>query len=75
MTVKIILPDALAESLDDLKEQTKADSLDEVVKDALQFYAAAVHHHHAGRKIYVRGDIGKEEPFFVENYSYGNLED
>ena len=63
--IQVIIPETVEQSLLDLQKQTKAESLRDVIKDAITLYAAVVHHHQAGRKVYVQGDVGRRIPLLV----------
>lgn len=52
--VHISIPDTLAERLEDIRKETHASSLTEVVKNALALYAAAVTEHKAGGHVYFK---------------------
>ena|ERR1700685_716794 len=59
--VHVSIPDALANRLLEIQRDTHASSLTEVVKAALQLYAAAVAEHKAGGHVYLkRKDDGVE---------------
>lgn len=48
----IVIPDKLAARLEEIQRDTHASSITEVVKDALQLYAATLEEHKAGGRIY-----------------------
>jgi hypothetical protein len=52
--IHISIPDALATRLLEIQRDTHASSLTEVVKAALQLYAAAVEEHKAGGHVYFK---------------------
>jgi hypothetical protein len=52
--IHISIPDALANRLLEIQRDTHASSLTEVVKAALQLYAAAVEEHKAGGHVYLK---------------------
>jgi hypothetical protein len=52
--IHISIPDTLANRLLEIQRDTHANSLTEVVKAALQLYAAAVEEHKAGGRIYLK---------------------
>ncbi len=57
----IYIPDTLTKRLVEIQRETHANSLTEVVKSALQLYAAAIEEHKNGGRVYFkRKDEGTE---------------
>jgi hypothetical protein len=52
--VHIYIPDSLTKRLEEIRLATHATSLTEVVKNALQLYAAAVEEHKRGGHVYFK---------------------
>lgn len=63
----IYIPETLTKRLAEIQQETHASSLTEVVKSALQLYAAAVEEHKKGGRIYFRrdGDGERELALFI----------
>jgi hypothetical protein len=58
--VHLSLPETLLNRLQEIQRDTHASSLTEVVKAALQLYAAAVDEHKNGGRLYFKDDRGGE---------------
>jgi hypothetical protein len=58
--IHLSLPDTLLSRLQEIQRDTHANSLTEVVKAALQLYAAAVAEHKNGGRLYFKDDEGHE---------------
>jgi hypothetical protein len=58
--IHLSLPDTLLSRLQEIQRDTHANSLTEVVKAALQLYAAAVAEHKKGVRLYFKDDEGHE---------------
>lgn len=52
--IHISVPESLSSRLQEIQQQTHANSISEVVKNALAFYAAAVEEHQNGGKVYFK---------------------
>ena len=65
MTTQVQIPDTLAPRLTELQADTGVDDISQVVRDALTFYAAAVHHQKMGAKVYIEKD-GKKTNLFLK---------
>ena len=59
----IYIPESLTQRLMEIQRETHANSLTEVVKAALQLYAAAVEEHKSGGNIYFKrkGEDGERQ--------------
>jgi hypothetical protein len=58
--IHLSLPESLLNRLQEIQRDTHANSLTEVVKAALQLYAAAVEEHKNGGRVYFRDEEGRE---------------
>jgi hypothetical protein len=63
--VHLSIPETLIERLHEIQRDTHASSLTEVVKDALQLYAAAVEVHKNGGRICFKDDKGGERQLAI----------
>jgi Ribbon-helix-helix protein, copG family len=58
--IHLSLPESLLNRLQEIQRDTHANSLTEVVKAALQLYAAAVEEHKNGGRVYFKDEEGRE---------------
>ena len=63
--VHLSLPETLLNRLQEIQRDTHASSLTEVVKDALQLYAAAVDEHKKGGRLYFKDENGHERQLAI----------
>jgi hypothetical protein len=59
--VHIFVQDSMMERLLELQEYSHASSITEVIKNALQLYAAAVHEHKSGSRLCFKDDEGERQ--------------
>jgi len=59
--VHVSYPDSLKDHLSEIREATDKNSLSEVFREALKFYALAYQEHKKGSDILIRNDKGEVE--------------
>ncbi len=57
----ISVPESMAARMEDIRKQTHASTLTEVVKNALAFYSAVVAEHQAGGQVYFKRTLDGTE--------------